>query len=104
MLTKTPTAIIAFARFEHARMRSQRHAMSECLRVTMDGEILVTGWSAPWAEDDDSEDSDIGPEYECTFAYRNAAWVAVANLGDPADFDAAWPATRQHVRERILLG
>lgn len=79
----------------------------------MDGEILVTGWSAPWAErplaegwaeDDDSEDSDIGPEYECTFAYRNAAWVAVANLGDPADFDAAWPASNQHVRERILLG
>ena len=70
----------------------------------MDGEILVTGWSAAWAEGDDSEDSDINPEYECTFAYRNAAWVAVANLGDPADFDAAWPASNQHVRERILLG
>ena len=65
----------------------------------MDGEILVTGYAVDEDPDDEMEYPDT---YEIaarhTFAYRNAAWVQVTNLGGPEHFN------RYSACERILLG
>ena len=63
--------------------------------MTMDGEILVTGYAVE-EDPDDPDNDEIAARH--TFAYRNAAWVQVANPGGPEHFN------RYSACERILLG
>ena len=59
-------------------------AIEDCqATTTSNGEIFVTGFAEEYDDDDDadSEDSSREPrEAKLCFAYRNGAWVEVADL------------------------